>query len=575
MPTRRTRIWTVKGMLVMANSFKLILCIALFAFAMAACDNSPPLERTTERQMATISGEFYTESPEEIQSPVKVLFAIDCSLSMLSSDPIIPVEAPRGRRIAAVQSYLDTYNTEQFPNVSFSIILWNDGIIDQTVNGNNVPGFTRSREDLASVLNNTVSEGETDYLGAIERIRTTIDNDIISVSNQEDGEFTVPRTKYVVLFFSDGMAQSMGVNQDPIEIENAVQDLRDMADERGVGQFNFHTLFLSALFRYFDANGNLQTYPELIVPFATAESTLMNMARVGNGAYVEIAQATDIDFLTVANLRLNTEYEIKYILAYNYNVLPGTDTLYPDSDGDGLTDELEMEQYGTDPTMADTDNDGLSDFFEIKMQRFENGNYWPNPLMADTDCRPTSTGYWPDQDSDGLFDCEETTRGTYRFFPDWDSDGIPDGIEFVTGTNPREEVYTSDADFDGVLDRHEVMIHSNALANDPTVRERFAYQYSLVYLGHPDPIQQPDLPYGIRRYSFTISNISIMTTLGTAPGDRYNLAPNDNFIRIYIAQVPEDRPNAPPVFRMAEIYINENDPSRDVTVGPNDFELLD
>ena len=132
----------------MANSTLKLFILSFLVFIVAACDNSPPLEPTTSRQTATISGEFYTESPEEIQSPVKVLFAIDCSLSMQSSDPEIPIEAPYGRRIAAVQNYLDTYNTEQFPNVSFSIILWNDGIEDQTVNGNNVPGFTRSREAI-------------------------------------------------------------------------------------------------------------------------------------------------------------------------------------------------------------------------------------------------------------------------------------------------------------------------------------------------------------------------------------------------------------------------------------------
>lgn len=561
----------------MAKSISLLLCVAISLFAIAACDNSPPLERTTERQTATISGEFYTESPEEIQFPVKVLFAIDCSLSMQSSDPEVLPEFPYGRRVAAVQDYLDAYNTEEFPNVSFSILLWNDGIVDQTVNGNGIAGYTRSREELNTVLLNANPDGETDYLGAIERIRTTIDNDIISVSTQEDGEFTVPRTKYVVLFFSDGMAQSGGTNQDPVEIQNAVEEMRDMADERGVGQFNFHTLFLSSLFRYIDEDGNSHVDPALMQPFSIAESTLMNMARVGNGTYIDFEQATDINFLSVANLQLNNKYEVKFILAYNYNVLPGTDTMYPDSDGDGLTDDLEREQYGTDPTMADTDNDGLSDYFEITIQRYENGLYWPDPLIADTDCRPTSTGYWPDQDSDGLYDCEETTQGTYRFFPDWDSDGIPDGIEVATGTNPRDEdwAYTTDLDFDGVFDRQEVMMHSNALADDPKVRERFAYRYTLTKLEAPDPIEFPDLPYGIEHYAFTISNISIMDTLGTAPGDRYDLAEGDNFIRIYIAQVPEDRPDAPPVFRMAEIYINENDPSFSVELGPSDFELLD
>jgi hypothetical protein len=36
-----------------------------------------------------------------------------------------------------------------------------------------------------------------------------------------------------------------------------------------------------------------------------------------------------------------------------------------DSDGDGLTDKLEVEQYHTDPHRSDTDGDGYSDKQEI------------------------------------------------------------------------------------------------------------------------------------------------------------------------------------------------------------------
>lgn len=39
----------------------------------------------------------------------------------------------------------------------------------------------------------------------------------------------------------------------------------------------------------------------------------------------------------------------------------------PDSDGDGISDGLEVHTYGTDPTSSDTDNDGVSDADEINM----------------------------------------------------------------------------------------------------------------------------------------------------------------------------------------------------------------
>ena len=71
-----------------------------------------------------------------------------------------------------------------------------------------------------------------------------------------------------------------------------------------------------------------------------------------------------------------------------------------------------------------------------------------------------------------------------------------------------------------------------------------------------------------------------MDTVGAVPNDIFNggqaLLPGDNVIRLYIAQVPEDRPNSPPVFRMAEVTINTlQDDTYTVTLSRDQFELID
>lgn len=63
-----------------------------------------------------------------------------------------------------------------------------------------------------------------------------------------------------------------------------------------------------------------------------------------------------------------------------------------DTDGDGLTDEEEIEIYGTNPNDSDSDNDGLSDGAEADV-------HGTNPLDLDTD-------------GDGFDDGEEVTAGT-------------------------------------------------------------------------------------------------------------------------------------------------------------------
>jgi hypothetical protein len=48
----------------------------------------------------------------------------------------------------------------------------------------------------------------------------------------------------------------------------------------------------------------------------------------------------------------------------------------------------------------------------------------------------------------------------------------------------------------------------------------------------------------------------------------------DNLIRLYIAQVPEDKPDSIPVFRMAEVIVNRENINDTVYLTPNDFILL-
>lgn len=554
------------------------------ALVVAACDNGPPLERTVARERASIVAEFYTENPENIQFPVKVLFAVDCSLSMLESDPIGP-GAPAGRRIAAVRDFIDTYNTEDYPSVSFGILLWSASVLDRTRNGFGDAGYTRSTEELTRVLDNARTETFTDYIGAMTDIRQIVENDILTTYYEESGGNKLARTKYIVCFFSDGMPNTDAGTQAAEDIWDQVEELTQLTEDRGVGQFNFHTFFLSSLFR--DADDNYLTDPDLVSARQYAENILFGMAQRGNGTFRDFYSASTIDFINFTDLRLANEYKIKYIMAYNYMVRPDAieDVLSVDSDGDGLTDAEEISatdpRNRTLPNDRDTDDDGLSDYFERKIQSvMADGEPWPLPNVPDSTCPPPPGGVWPDQDSDGLTDCEESIKGTWRFVADFDADYIPDGIEMSCGTNPFENLYTEDSDLDSVLDVFEVRFHTNVLTDDPILRERYSYHYSQADHGHPDPILNPDLPQGIKRYTINISNISLMDTVGAAPNDIFNggqeLLPGDNVIRLYIAQVPEDRPNAPPVFRMAEVTINTlQDDTYSVTLGRDQFELID
>ena len=108
-----------------------------------------------------------------------------------------------------------------------------------------------------------------------------------------------------------------------------------------------------------------------------------------------------------------------------------------DSDGDGLSNEREVNEHGTDPNRADTDADGLPDGIEVN-----HGTIATNP----------------DTDGDGLLDGQEDAnangsmdgRETDPRIADTDGGGVPDGYEAQNGTDPLNRA-DDDQDLDTVL----------------------------------------------------------------------------------------------------------------------------
>jgi hypothetical protein len=524
------------------------IAIVLAVFLLQGCDNNTPLERTQAQSKATLEGSFLTESPDEINFPVKVLFAIDCSLSMGDEEMgVVAGSDPYFLRIEAARNFINEYNSNE--NTSFDVMLWSNTVFDST------GGFTKDPSVLDDILTDVQNDTTTDYLGTLDAVLSDLRNDIIHSSEDER-----VRSKYIVIFLSDGVPNAQGQTQADADIWSKVNDINDMCEEYGVGSFNFHTFLLLGNFGT-DASGQARQ--------AEAETTLQGMAERGNGQFRLFENAEAIDFISIVDMRLTVEYDVKYLVAYNYNIKPGSDLVYTDSDGDGLTDE-EEETYGTDPTRRDTDGDGFSDFFEVKVS---SPGHVLDPLdPSDSICDQGIIGV--DSDNDGLTDCEEYVKGTDRMSPDTDLDGIPDGIEFLTGMNPLQVQDNVDTDFDGVVDWLEVQRHTNVMANDPRIRERNSYSYSIQDMGLVAINQGTDMASHVRQYSFDISNIDLAPTLGYTREDGTASRAGDNLIRFYLAEVPEDRPDSPPVFRMAEVIVNINDPIKTINLSPGDFILL-
>ncbi|TVZ41957.1 hypothetical protein P886_1308 [Alteromonadaceae bacterium 2753L.S.0a.02] len=526
------------------------LLLMSLAFAVG-CNDHAPLERTTESSVAVLKGTFRTENPDEINFPVKVLFAIDASASMgfVMPDGSGAGADPYGLRLDAAREFIDRYNSE-YDDVSFEVMIWNSAVTAVTQNADGQNDFTKDPDELNDILSFNANDTTTNYIGTLNTIYADIQRDIFDAENADN----LSRTKYIVIFLSDGQPDS-GTGIDAIQrITDSVSDIVDMVENWGVGSFNFHTFLLED--------------PALDeTELAAAGQILEAMAEAGNGQYRRFENADSINF-NIVDLRLTVEYIVKYIVAYNFNVKPGVDNLLVDSDGDGLTDEEEL-IYGSDPALRDSDDDGMSDYFEKLVSSPGNER---DPLVFDSPCDPAADNSWPDTDTDGLTDCEEYIQGTKRKIADTDYDGIPDYIEHLAGTSPIEVQDTDDTDFDGSVDWLEVHYHTNVKSADPIIQQRYAYRYDIIDRGLVELNQGTDSESFVREFEFTISNIHLMDT--NYGNDATGQLPGDNTIQLYIAQVPSDQPESTPLFRRATVTVNIRDTDKVIEMTPDNFELV-
>jgi hypothetical protein len=280
-------------------------------------------------------------------------------------------------------------------------------------------------------------------------------------------------------------------------------------------------------------------------------------------------------------------FSLKNFVVTNLNARPFSEAIYVngrvdsndptlaagiiDSDGDGLTDELE-DLVGSDPHRQDTDVDGFSDLVEYDLRTSGFDTLDP----TDADCKADIDKY--DTDGDGLRDCEERFAGTNPKKFDSDLDGFGDGMELLYGSNPAIHDGLLDVDFDGADNSREIRWHSKPTTDDVRFLSDHAYRYD---------VRESGLEGSQLCYSFEVTNISLASTLGatetpyrildagpaapppvddagvpldagvarpSTPGYGLgggNMLPSENRILIEVAESPFDAPSEPGIARLA------------------------
>lgn len=192
----------------------------------------------------------------------------------------------------------------------------------------------------------------------------------------------------------------------------------------------------------FDSNGGSNVESQIVEKgekvTEPADPTKEGCVFLGWYTDESLTESADFENLTVMNDMI--------LYALWLDVMEETDT-----DNDEIPDNLE-ELLGLDPSKDDTDGDGLSDYLEIDI-------LYLDPTKEDTDGNGIPDGL-EDNDKDGLTNIEETEYGTDPMNSDSDSDNLSDYDEIYTY---KTDPLNADTDFDGVSDGKEIELNTDPL----------------------------------------------------------------------------------------------------------------
>ena len=505
-----------------------------------------PLDRSV-----ALKGTFCSPATNAVVSPLKIVIALDTTLSMNVNDP-------DGARATATVNLIN--GLPQDPNVSIAVLLfagftsvWLTPVPVGT-SGPKVAQPFVSVTELSALQKQTLideilnltridalpNRDATDFVKPLADIWAAINYDIeISLANPSAASATA-RARYSVIFMSDGEPTQDQTAQLLPPGGDSVTRIRDLKDLAGDVRFNavhvYEPLQPAGTKCDLTTDAGIAQCPLLVINRDTR--LLQAMAQAGGGDFRDFRNGETINFLNFNFGQLRRSYVLKSWAATNLNAKVGgfiQSAAAPgevDSDGDGLTDAEEA-QLGTNPLLRDSDGDGFSDGVEVHFAKL-GGNF--NPLRVDLGCPANLVGV--DSDCDGIPDCDEQIIGTNPTLTDSDADGMPDGLEWQMGTQPASPDMNQDPDNDGLSNLSECRFHTNPLKPDTLNLTSDAYRYTLQAAGPPNF-------NGSQCYNFRVDNIALVDTLadtgdgGTGRGEGFNT------LQLHAAFVPSDNPTAP------------------------------
>ncbi len=407
---------------------------------------------------------FCTTPSTQIISDLKFIFIVDRSgsnqqrYSLTPPYTPLPGTDPTGdRRFGAIETFVNSF--QQSPNIFWSMVSFNSSVLTQ----DSIP-FTNNPTNFDNFVQNqwtntaSIDGGDTDYIGVVSYVYNLIQSDI-NAASQVTPEVS---SNYIIFFISDGAPIVNGQEENLQQILNGVTQISDLqaANVQLVDGIEFNTGFYEN------------------PPFDPgASQNMQDMAQAGNGAYVDFTGGQTIDFTRYSVPSRVSKYLLKEFWIVDVNTIWEGSSLKLDSDGDGLSDDLEI-ALGSNPNAKDSDGNGVSDAVEylISGKPCQDPHCSPKNANPYTSClelqQPAgSPSLYLDSDGDGLNDCEEKLLGSNPKDYDSNVDYVPDkmALRFGLPLTGATNLGSLDPDFDGVSDYQELKLNTPLYFNNAQV----------------------------------------------------------------------------------------------------------
>lgn len=477
--------------------------------------------------------------------PVKVLFAVQAGSQGI----------PVGEMTDALNAIVARFS---LPYISFGLITYH-GV------ATGIQGSFVSANDFANAIpryNAQSGDGPPSMRNALRLSRSILAGDIVTGCRG-----VVARTRYLVVLLNstpdtscinpafnaglDSICVALANAGDSLgcavcELDKATRDLTDLMQLYGAGEVSVQAIYVP---------------PDPMAPNPDSIITASAVARAGGTQLIQTGAPNltgAVNSLNYASLQ--RALALKRIVGFNRSALSIAGELFPDTDGDGLSDQREGE-LATNPIMMDSDDDGIMDGVEIRMGM--------DPLTANV---ITGCNRYGDIDLDRLNDCEERVLGTDSCVADTDGDALPDLVEALSRTNPLVPEDLKDTDGDGISNAEEVMAHTDVQSVDNDYRSQRAYGYEW---SNADPTDD-----GRPCYDFRVDNVSLTETQ-VRPNPPFPSIPDGtNDIYLYIQVGRQNEPHGAGIgsLTIQQVRYTPGPPARrtpggTISLGPDDFIL--